>query len=148
VKILVAVDDSPFSEEAVDFVARTEWGPDTEVTVLSVARSPVMLSTDLYAAAVTYDDELMKKELANHQSIASRAESKLKPAHPRTRSLVTYGDPRIEILETARQVNSDLIVVGSHGRTGISKLIMGSVASYVATHAPCSVLVVKQRDSR
>ena len=47
------------------------------------------------------------------------------------------------ILEIAHAEHADLIVVGSHGRTGLPKLIMGSVASHIVTHAPCSVLVVK-----
>jgi nucleotide-binding universal stress UspA family protein len=53
------------------------------------------------------------------------------------------GDPREAIVEAARKTGADLVVVGSHGRTGIGKLVLGSVASHVVTHAPCSVLVVK-----
>ena len=143
-KVLIAVDDSSFSDETINFVRRFPLDRDTEMVVLSVARSPVMLSTDMYAAAVSYDDELMKMELERHRTVASRAETRLKEVHPKTRSLVTYGDPRIEIIETAAAEKADLVVVGSHGRTGLSKLIMGSVASYVATHVPCSVLVVKK----
>jgi universal stress protein A len=41
-------------------------------------------------------------------------------------------------------MNADLLVVGSHGRSGLSRLVLGSVASYVASHAPCSVLIVKR----
>jgi nucleotide-binding universal stress UspA family protein len=42
-------------------------------------------------------------------------------------------------------MGADLVVVGSHGRTGLAKLVLGSVASHVVTHAPCSVLVVKMK---
>ena len=56
---------------------------------------------------------------------------------------VALGDPREVILRVAQEHNADLIVVGSHGRSGIPKLLMGSVASHVVTHAPCNVLVVK-----
>lgn len=53
------------------------------------------------------------------------------------------GDPRTELVESAIAEEADLLIVGSHGRTGIARLLMGSVASYVVTHAPCSVLVVR-----
>ncbi len=49
------------------------------------------------------------------------------------------------LLDEAARRRVDLIVVGSHGRTGLTKLMMGSVASHIVTHAPCSVLVVKTR---
>jgi nucleotide-binding universal stress UspA family protein len=41
-------------------------------------------------------------------------------------------------------MNADLVVLGSHGRTGIPKLVLGSVASHVVSHAPCDVLVIKR----
>jgi nucleotide-binding universal stress UspA family protein len=47
-------------------------------------------------------------------------------------------------VEFVRAERADLLVVGSHGRTGLAKLMLGSVSSHTMTHAPCSVLVVKQ----
>ena len=55
------------------------------------------------------------------------------------------GDPRDVLVDTARNLHADLLVVGSHGRTGLAKLVLGSVAAHVVTHAPCSVLVVKMK---
>jgi nucleotide-binding universal stress UspA family protein len=54
------------------------------------------------------------------------------------------GSPVVEILKFAQQAEIDLIVMGSHGRTGIFRLLMGSVAEAVMRKAPCPVLVVKQ----
>lgn len=53
------------------------------------------------------------------------------------------GDPVTEILAQAKALPSDLIVLGSHGRTGIDRLLMGSVAEQVVRRAPCPVLTVK-----
>jgi len=53
------------------------------------------------------------------------------------------GDPVEEILRAAEQTRCDLIVMGSHGRTGLNRLLMGSVAEQVMRWAPCPVLVVK-----
>jgi hypothetical protein len=55
------------------------------------------------------------------------------------------GDPAREIVQLASDVAADLIVVGTHGRTGMMKLLLGSVAQTVLTNAACPVLVVKPR---
>jgi len=54
-----------------------------------------------------------------------------------------HGDPVTETLRVAREINADLIVMGSHGRTGLSRLLMGSVAEQVVRRSTCPVLVVK-----
>lgn len=56
---------------------------------------------------------------------------------------VAKGDPTTLIIEVAEQTACDLIVVGTHGRTGLSRVLMGSVAEHVLRSAPCPVLVVK-----
>ena len=53
------------------------------------------------------------------------------------------GDAGTEILRTAKEISSDIIVMGSHGRTGLSRLLMGSVAEAVSRKAHCPVLTVK-----
>ncbi len=56
---------------------------------------------------------------------------------------VLYGNPAEELLHHARQNETDLIVLGSLGHTGIKEFLLGSVATRVVAHAPCSVLVVR-----
>ena len=53
------------------------------------------------------------------------------------------GDPAMEIPEAARQIGGDLIVLGTHGRSGLRRLLMGSVSEEVVREAPCPVLTVK-----
>lgn len=143
-KILVGVDDSPCSERAVDFVRKMKWPAGSRLLVLSVAHIPVPVTGDLYGgeqAAVGISSEIERK---NHQTLADRVQSTLREAGLATECRVTIGDPRVDLVELAKTERADLIVVGSHGRTGLGKLLLGSVASHVVTHAPCSVLVVKQ----
>lgn len=59
------------------------------------------------------------------------------------RHVLLEGDPATEIVDYAREAGSDVIVMGTHGRTGLERLLMGSVAEKVMREAPCSVLVVK-----
>jgi nucleotide-binding universal stress UspA family protein len=61
----------------------------------------------------------------------------------RTERRLEEGDPVAQILRVAREMNCDLIVMGTHGRTGLGRLVMGSVAEQVVRKAPCPVLTVK-----
>jgi universal stress protein A len=69
---------------------------------------------------------------------------RLKPSDPETRvrHLLAEGDPAAAILKAARENGCELIVMGTHGRTGLSRLLMGSVAEEVVRKAPCLVLTV------
>jgi universal stress protein A len=70
---------------------------------------------------------------------------RLTPADPQTRvqPLVAEGNPAAVILQVAREKKCDLIVMGTHGRTALSRVLMGSVAEEVVRKAPCLVLTVK-----
>lgn len=142
-KILIGVDESPCSDEAVDYVRRMPWPAGTEILVMSVAQNPMLVGVEPYASSV-YGPEMLEAEIEKHGKIVARAEASLRDTGAVVKSRVDSGDARIELIDAAAREKSDLIVVGSHGRTGLSKLLMGSVASHVMTHAPCSVLVVKK----
>lgn len=78
------------------------------------------------------------------RELVARAEAELREAGIATESRILTGDPRDALVRLIRDERADLIVMGSHGRTGLSKLLLGSVSSHVVTHAHCSVLVVKE----
>lgn len=61
--------------------------------------------------------------------------------------VVKEGDARDQIIEVAKAFGADLIVIGSHGRRGFKRLVMGSVAEMVVRHAPCPVLVVRPKEA-
>ena len=67
------------------------------------------------------------------------------PASP---VLLKVGSPFLEILHTAQDQNADLIVLGTHGRTGLAHVLMGSVAERVVQKAPCPVLTVRHPDRK
>lgn len=141
-RILIGVDESPHSKAAVEFVKKMIWPKDTQVTVLSVAPRVVPSYAEIYGGA-PLSAQATESGIRTHQVLASTAEQSLQAARLDSKSEVVEGDPRLELIDAARRERADLLVVGSHGRTGLSKLLMGSVASHVVTHAPCSVLVVK-----
>ena len=145
-RILVAVDDSPHSQAAADFVKRMSWPAGSEVIVLSVSRPALVSYALVDAPGMSYSPQLFEEQLRYHEEIAARYESGLRDVGLKTRAVVMQGDPREAIVDLVRQEKLDLVVMGSHGRSGVSKLVMGSVASHVVTHAPCDVVVVKLRD--
>ena len=70
---------------------------------------------------------------------------KLRASGLRVETAVSDGDPRSAIVDAAREWGADLIIVGSHGYTGVKRWLLGSVAQSVVSHAPCSVEVVRQK---
>ena len=142
-KILIGVDDSPHSRAAVEFARKMTWPKGSTIKVLSVVRPVVAMYAEAYVPAPTYGGEMNEEMVRFHQETAAKAERELQGTGLKTEAKILNGDPRTELVEAARAEQADLLVVGSHGRTGMAKLLMGSVASYVVAHAPCSVMVVK-----
>ena len=139
--VLVGVDESPFSTTAVDFVKRMPWPSGTRVRAVSA--SPPFFSAapealpDVIAQVIEQQDRF-------HKDLADRAAASLRAGGLAAESAMVPGDPRSALVEEARRWEADLLVVGSHGRSGLKRLVLGSVAAHVASHAPCSVLIVKQ----
>jgi nucleotide-binding universal stress UspA family protein len=69
----------------------------------------------------------------------------VKAAGLRTCDEALIGDPKARIVDEAKEWEADLVVVGSHGRRGIERVLQGSVSEAVAMHAPCSVEVIRTR---
>jgi nucleotide-binding universal stress UspA family protein len=145
VTIVIGVDDSPYAKAAVERVRRLPWPPGTRALVVSAC--PPVFVGDPAAAAPEAIRQLNEGLARYHKGIAEKAAEALRGAGLKAEALVAPRDPREALVETARAESADLIVVGSHGRTGIAKLLLGSVASYVVSHAPCNVLVVKSTES-
>lgn len=142
-RVLVGVDDSAYSQAALNWIEGMAWPAGTEFIVLCAARTPIYAypMTDLPTPG--YTKEILEEQQKLHEEVAKRFERPLRERGFETRALAPQADPRTALVDTATSEHADLIVVGSHGRTGITKLVLGSVASHVVTHAPCSVVVVR-----
>lgn len=141
--IVLGVDESPHSEAAVEWVKNMTWPKGTRVRVVSSVRPLIAAYSEVYVPGPGISEELTRQELEYHEGLAARVEDRLRKAGFTTEASVITGDPREVLIAAAKEAKADLIVVGSHGRSGLTKLLLGSVASHVVTHAPCSVMVVK-----
>ena len=143
-KILIAVDDSPHSERAVRFVARMRWPAGSRVVAVHVL-TPVLTPPGAGGeSGVPLLIEVSEEQRQHGRALASRAESELREAGIAAESRLPTGDARDALLRLVTDERADLLVLGSHGRTGFAKLLLGSVSSHAVTHAHCSVLVVKE----
>jgi nucleotide-binding universal stress UspA family protein len=147
-KILIGMDDSAHSRAALDFVKSMRWPIGTQMVVLSVAKPAVVAHSLVDAGGISYLRAVEEENVQDHEELVAGVERELRERGYETIARVLTGDAREALVETARLEKVDLVVLGSHGRTGLDKLLMGSVASHVVTHASCSVMVVKLPKAR
>jgi nucleotide-binding universal stress UspA family protein len=141
-KILLAYDGSPFSEAAVREVGRRPWPERTEIRLFTV--EPV-LSETLPEGPATAFDEIVQRQHADMLRRLHDAAAALKQASPAlvVTPILKRGRPKEAILDEADRWGADLIVLGSHGYGAFRRLFLGSVSLAVATHAACSVEIVR-----
>jgi nucleotide-binding universal stress UspA family protein len=144
-RILLAIDDSKFSEAAIEAVIEQARPQNTEVRVLHVVEQvPLLVAREMggYDPALETAWESQRQQA---DALVARAAELLRRRGLDVTAVVERGDPKLKILDVAEEWHADLIVLGSHGRKGLSRFLMGSVSDAVARHAPCSVEVVRIR---
>lgn len=145
-KILLAIDGSAPSQAAIAEVAHRPWPKPSTVRILSVIQPYTPPSIEIVFAEATLED--IRQRLAADADLMTRqARERIAASNMSVETWVREGDPRTTIVDEADEWGADLIIVGSHGRTGLERLVMGSVAQSVVAHAHCSVEVVRQRTS-
>jgi nucleotide-binding universal stress UspA family protein len=155
VRILLAVDGSEASQAAVEAVKMRTWPEGSVVRVLSVAQPvfpppPPPAASSLFYGPGPYPPEVnVSMEMAERsaetaaQELVARTARELAPTGCATEAVTDRGDPRDVIVDQSNEWPADLIVLGSHGRTGLKRWVLGSVAESVVRHAPCSVEVAR-----
>lgn len=133
-RVLIGVDNSSFSQAAVISVADRLWKSGTQVKVVSAIDTPM------------YDG---LREENNHYEVARKAVDRAIETLRQSQNQFELSGDIIEgaakevLLDEAEKWGADLIVVGSHGRRGLNRFLLGSVSQAVAMHANCSVEIVR-----
>jgi universal stress protein A len=138
--LLCPVDFSDCSRHALDKACELATATHARLTLVHIWQPPmfgipdVPISSDLIGGMVEEDDQLLAKWLTLAK--AAGVED--------ARSITATGAPWDEIVRLlAKPGEYDLVVMGTHGRTGLGHILLGSVAERVVRHAPCAVLVVR-----
>jgi nucleotide-binding universal stress UspA family protein len=147
-RVVVAIDGSDIASAAVATVRRWPFLATAPIRTLSVAPSPgIWWPHELVAGStdrVARDRDAGADVRIEHDTIAADAAATLIAAGFDASSEVRSGSPAPTIVAFAEEWDADLVIMGSHGRTGVARLLLGSVARNVLHHANCSVLVVRR----
>jgi universal stress protein A len=159
-RILCPVDMSPFSRGAIKLGVKFAQNSNATLYLLHVIDNPF---DELYLSSITQADpallDLYRNEPPKRAQImnatSQHSQVLLKQfCHewveqlPKVRYLVANGSPFEKILDAAKDHRIDLIVLATHGRTGVKRLLIGNVAEKVVRYAPCPVLTLKPRVAR
>ena len=142
--ILVATDFSPASRPAFRRALEMAAADGAALWIAHVTEPPIPISPEGYVLPRYYDDVLASVRADAHKRLAVLV-SRANKAGVRTKSLILEGVPHDALNRAARLHRADVMVLGTHGRTGLARLLVGSVASRVIATAPCPVLTVRGR---
>lgn len=139
--ILCPVDYSVYSEKALNYAIELAERYGAKLYLIHVLDIRVydMNDPELYSTAMIDEETMEKMKERLSKCVREDAKSKIP-----VEALIIQGVPFVEIIKAAKEYKVDLIVIGTHGRTGISHAIMGSVAEKVVRKSPCPVLTVRQ----
>lgn len=147
-KILIAVEDSIYSDNAVSYGLSLARILRAEVALIHVNEIPA--ATPYIADPMLNETSYMMPEMIAIQEDASDALfERIKKQAGEDITLYTFtkiGSPKTEILATADECHADLIILGTHGRTGFDHFISGSVAEGVARKSKCPVLIIPNKE--
>ena len=142
-RILLAIDDSNFSEAAIEAVIEQARPHGTEVRVLHVVESPPLLVARELGGYEPALENALEFQKQHAEAFVAEATESLRARGLKVTAALDMGDAKSRILDVAEEWHADLIVLGSHGRRGLNRFLMGSVSDAVARHACCSVEIVR-----
>ena len=142
--ILVPIDDSPISYAAVEHAEKIAQAFGSHITILSVLAVDPMIGVDFYKTIPSITEYILAAEKNAQGRLDDLQDTLLGHGIQVTTRIARDVSTATAILNVADEINTDLIVMGSHGRTGLKKLVLGSVAQEVLSRCPLPVMIVKQ----
>jgi len=141
-KILVPTDFSSNADQALDYALELANKLGATVYLLNVIGIPAFGVPELGVALTsTAIDGIVRDNQAAIDKLAASRASRGKIGE----ALLRTGDPRDTILQVAEELHADLIIMGTHGRRGLSRALLGSVAEMVVRTSPVPVLTLRSR---
>lgn len=141
-RVMVGIDPSEQSTWALDVAAKLAREEDAAVSLVHVVCEPLALSPD---SPYYPSPDIVRDLRSEGEALLRHTRERLSRAiQQNAEEIIRIGDPSREIVKAAEEWHADLIVLGTHGRNALGRLLMGSTAEAVFRHAPCPVLIVRQ----
>ena len=145
-RVLLAVDDSKYSEAAVQALIGQFAPKGNDVRVLHVIEPlPSIYDGAQWGYVADWQAVIREQRKAAEELVAQTAKT-LRAAGFEITTAIEDGDPKAVVLDCAAKWPADLILLGPHGRKGLERFLLGSVSEGVARHATCSVQIVRPRN--
>lgn len=145
-RVLLAVEDSQFGQAIIDYVASHSWKPGTMFKLLHVVE-PTLVGDSITAIyGVGLDNQILEERTKSGSELMENLRHKLQAevgAALPVEVSVQIGQPQHVILEEANHWKANTIIMGSHGRRGLSRFFLGSVSLAVLAQSKCTVTVVR-----
>ncbi|MCU7499051.1 MAG: universal stress protein [Ignavibacteria bacterium] len=141
-KILVPVDFSEFSKNALKYAVDFAQENSAETLYLIYVVEPVIYPADFSMGQVALPSVELEVNSKAKDELLSLAKKEI-PERLCYEIIIKTGKPFVEINETAQEIDADLIIIASHGHTGMEQILFGSTAEKVIRKAPCPVLSLR-----
>jgi len=140
-KVLIAIDSEPVALRAAETGVNLAHALGAEVALINVVDSALAYPGDTGPPA----SELIAAAKLNAKRLVTTIRQRVSPQSS-VLEFIQVGTPSEEIVKVAKEWSADLLVIGSHGRGGMQRALLGSVAETVMRHAPCPLVVVRSKE--
>ncbi len=148
-KLLFATDGSAYSKAALEVIANRPYPSESSVHIISIIDNVVFTPGNAPMGAMNeYYAEAGRMAMTKAKDNIENSEKVLQTKNPSLAitTAIINGSPKSVILEEAEKLEADLIIVGSHGYGAVKRFLLGSVSQAVASHAKCSVEIVRVKN--
>jgi nucleotide-binding universal stress UspA family protein len=132
-KILIPVEEEKFADLQIDFLLHHDWVEPVSICLLYVMHDMHPVEAESLVVARRYGEDLLKKVVHKIEKLRPQIGIQM---------IIVEGHSSEAILRTAAEWDAELIILGSHGRTGLPHAVLGSVAYDVLAASPCATLIV------
>lgn len=150
-KVLIALQNESFENQLLSFVTSHSWNDNAEFLLLHAVEPSDVLDAIASLYGQNEQKEVMEYRVKSAQEVLSKCQSRLQNKMRDTQTVQTkvlIADPKRAIVSAATDWNADVIIIGSHGRSGLEKMILGSVSLSVLQNSPCDVVLVHPHKER
>ncbi|MFC2103014.1 universal stress protein [Bacteroidota bacterium] len=141
-KVLVPIDFSDYSKSALKYAVNFSTQFNADIILVYVVE-PVIYPPDFSMGQIALPSVNTEWDIKAKEELDKLAKSEI-PENVKVTTILKTGKPFLEIIETASEENADLIIIATHGHSGVEHILFGSTAEKVVRKAPCPVLTLRE----